>query len=245
VRFLSLGPILLLAGCAGISRHSPTTTAPEAPSSEFRAVCDRYVEGFGRFYSLEARVSHAPLKDGIAARELLAYLRDRPRRSESDRIARNRALHALRTAKANDPKTPSTVSAFFALTRECDYVNVPYGWTTLINDRKRFVFTKSERRKFRKDFLAYLRDDDSVAADFTSAALRIRLATLAADEKFLDLDGSAKRRLAKLRAEADSDPLVSRAATTTDPEERAKGMIAEANRSGQLLGRLRRLLPAK
>ena len=246
--------ILLVAGCAGLSRRSSTPPAPEPPSSEFRAVCDRYVEGFGRFYSLEERVARTPLRDGLVARELIAYLRERPRRSEADRTARNRALHALRSAvgeqnahrpKPNDPKTPANVTAFFALTRECDYVNVPYGWTTLVEDRKRFKFTGPEKKKFRKDFLAYLRDDDSVAADFTSAALRIRLADTAAEEKLFTLDRPARRKLEKLKAEADSDPLVSRAAVTTDPEERAKGMVAEASRSARLLGRLRRLLPAK
>lgn len=235
--------LVLLSACGGIQRSAPTPTAPPTPTDDFRAGCDQYVEGFNRFFTIEARINNLPFTDPGTPRDLLEYLIARPRRPETELAKRRRAIRALRNAKPKEPGMQVWLDQFHNRTRECDYANVPYGWTNLVVFRKEYAFDRAEAKRLRREVLAYLRDDESLAVELASVAVRVKLADAAAQSKFFKMDKVEKRKLSNLRNEIEAD--TSRPLTALDVDTRVKSTVEDVAYAAKLMRRLRKILPER
>lgn len=236
--------LVLLSACAGIQRNAPETpTAPPSAADDFRTACERYVEGFNRFFTIEARIKNVPFADPGSPRDLFEYLKARPRWAEAELATRRRALRALRAATPKQPNIATALAQFHSRTRECDYGNVPYGWANLVEFRKEYAFDRAELKKLRREVLAYLRDDESVAVELASVSARVKLADAAVKSKFFKMDKVEKRKLLNLKTEIESD--TSRPLTALDTDSRVKSTIEDVSQVSKLFRRLRKILPAK
>lgn len=183
---------LLLTACAG------RPPAPAVPGPVPATDCTTYVEGFGSFPDKYA--SHG-YPEAPRARELFAYLKERPRPTPADRAK----LEAERAKLASPPPKLEDQIAYFAelgeLSRECALDKVSGGFETLATNADAFNFSPTEKSDLRGEMLRFLRDEDRDHVSLISVLGRAVLAETAVRTGIVAATPETEAKIAALAKE--------------------------------------------